>query len=67
MSLFAGNNIDTILAGHTADKAHGGAGHAYDNIEYNGKFISCAVAEDPFPVIQDFLDGPVMDLSQQYI
>ena len=58
--LVARNHVDHVLADDARYHAQGGAHDAKDHIEHDGPFIALAVAEDPAPVLQDLLKGPVL-------
>ena len=53
------NNINKILAGHTADQSHRSTENTQDHIKHNGSLIPGAVAEDPLPVLYDLTEGSV--------
>ena len=49
--VIAGNDVDHVFAGHTADQPQGSAENAQKQIKKNSPFVTEAVAEDPFPVV----------------
>ena len=57
--LIACDNIDHVFARHTADQPHGCTEDTEDHIENNSAFISCAVTEDPLPVVYNLAKSPV--------
>ena len=48
-----GDDIDDILAGHTADQPHRCTEYTKDQVKCDGALVPGAVAEDPFPVVYD--------------
>ena len=51
LGVIAGNDVDHVFAGHTADQPQGSAENAQKQIKKNSPFVTEAVAEDPFPVV----------------